>query len=753
MCMKRIICFSLTLIMLVSILTIQSRAEETAESAIPQDSTFLGEPLPQITLLNSADFYIGKGCSFVMADFMNAGFTSIQVLETAEAPDDTVNSAVVSVSIDGNNAFTAGQQFDSNVLIVVEYFRQTNAKLPLASSDLDTREYQTLLKSLYEAGFTNIIVEELYDLDPAAYAGRPIVAMTVDGKDIFAKGDVLPLDIPIVVTAHFQIDAKNDSVSARKKNIVFLPYSTNYYLRKSQNDCVQQLRQLGFTNVSSAAVTDTLWGACQPEQVVGISIDGTLEFKHGEQYGKSVEVIVYYHIPEFKFAETSITATEGDCLTIPYFVADGDNLSDITIKVENEDSLEQAGPYSFTALKAGKATVAAYYMDTLLTECSVEVAPRVVSVPEIQIESITVPDEKISIGVGRSYEMSFAISPDNAVCGGLDITSANPQIADVVFDKNGGSVIRITGIKAGSTSITIKAFDKAAAKKQISVVDVLPEEITITADTSEIYVGTEGTLSANFTPADVTNQKITWKSSAPRVLKVNGDGSYQALSAGEATITAAHSKGVSGSIQLTVQPVLAKSLKLHSDWDGTKSFCKNNTMTLTAEFIPEDTTDKTITWSSSDETVATVSPKGVVKAIAFGDAAITATTSNGIEGTYPVCVAITPQSFRVSASISRVSNDHVGNSWSTGFTFNNEPIRSGSTVSIMSGEEFSAGGWAEENDSKPDYGQYGETIELTKEMCKTGFTIEGDVNVRENGGRYSGHYAVWHLKMQFTPVH
>lgn len=751
--MKRIICFSLTLIMLLSILPIQSRAEGTAESAIPQDGTFAGGPLQQITLLNSAEFYIGKGCSFVVADLMNAGFTSIQVLETAEASDDTVNSAVVSVSIDGNKVFTAGQQFDFNVPIVVEYFRQTEAKLPLASSDLDTTEYRALLKSLYEAGFTNIIVEELYDLSPAAYAGRPIVAMTVDGKDVFAKGDYLPLETPVAVTAHFQTDAENDSASARGKSIISLPYSTNYYLRKSQNDCVQQFRQLGFTNVSSVAVTDTLWGASQPEQVVGISVDGTLEFGHGDQYGKNAEVIVYYHIPEFKFTETAITAPEDDCLTTPYFVADGDDLAGITIKVENEDSLEQTGPYSFTALKPGTATVAAYYLDTLLAECSVEVVPGVVSVPEIQIESITVPNEKISVGVGRFFEMPFTISPDNAVRGGLDITSSNSQIADVLFDENGDSVVRITGIKAGSTSITIKASDKVAAKKQISVVDVLPEEITVTADTSKIYIGMEGTLSANFIPADVTNQKITWKSSAPRVLKVNSDGSYQALSAGEAIITAAHPKGVSGSIQLTVQPVLAKSLKLCPDWDSTKPFCKNSTMTLTAEFIPEDTTDKTITWSSSDEAVATVSPKGVVKAIAFGDATITATTSNGIEGTYPVCVAITPQSFRVSASIGIRSNDHVGNSWSTGFTFNDEPVRSGSIVSIMPGEKFSAGGWAEENDSKPDYGQYTETIELTKEMCKTGFTIEGDVDVRENGGRYSGHYAVWHLKMQFTPVH
>ena len=298
--------------MLLSILPIQSRAEGTAESAIPQDGTFAGGPLQQITLRNSAEFYIGKGCSFVVADLMNAGFTSIQVLETAEASDDTVNSAVVSVSIDGNKVFTAGQQFDFNVPIVVEYFRQTEAKLPLASSDLDTTEYRVLLKSLYEAGFTNIIVEELYDLSPAAYAGRPIVAMTVDGKDVFAKGDYLPLETPVAVTAHFQTDAENDSASARGKSIISLPYSTNYYLRKSQNDCVQQFRQLGFTNVSSVAVTDTLWGASQPEQVVGISVDGTLEFGHGDQYGKNAEVIVYYHIPEFKFTETAITAPEDD---------------------------------------------------------------------------------------------------------------------------------------------------------------------------------------------------------------------------------------------------------------------------------------------------------------------------------------------------------------------------------------------------------------------------------------------------------
>lgn len=175
-------------------------------------------------------------------------------------------------------------------------------------------------------------------------------------------------------------------------------------------------------------------------------------------------------------------------------------------------------------------------------------------------------------------------------------------------------------------------------------------------------------------------------------------------------------------------------------------------MRLSAEILPENTTDKTITWTSSDESVVTVSTKGIVKAVAAGEATVTATSSNGIKKAFPISVAVSPQSFRVTASISMVSNDHVGNNWSTGFTFNNEPIRSGSTISIMPGETFSAGGWAEDNDSNPDYGRHSETMELTSEMCRKGFTIEGDVDVRENGGRYNGYYAVWHLKMQFTPV-
>jgi uncharacterized protein YjdB len=233
---------------------------------------------------------------------------------------------------------------------------------------------------------------------------------------------------------------------------------------------------------------------------------------------------------------------------------------------------------------------------------------------------------------------------------------------------------------------------------------------------------------------------------------VNEDGSFEAVSIGKATITATHENGASGTLLAEVLPVEAETITLSTNWEEGKYFCKNDSMTLTAVINPENTTDKSVIWSSSDESVATVSDKGVVKAIYPGTAVITAEATNGVKGTYEVTVDVSPQKFRVSARIYKQSNDHVGNSWTTGFEFNDEVIYSGNIVSIMPGETFTAGGWAQENDANPERGDCWDRLTLTSEMCQSGFTIEGEANVRENGGRYSGHYATWYVKMTFTPV-
>ena len=377
---------------------------------------------------------------------------------------------------------------------------------------------------------------------------------------------------------------------------------------------------------------------------------------------------------------------------------------------------------------------------------------EVTTEPPAELEGISFLEESYIVGVGRTVDIPFVLQPENAVSNDLEAFVDNAESAFLTFDKNGERIIQVTGVIPGEATITLHAGETIVATKNITIAEVMPVGIEINAEPQAPQIGTTGILTAVFDPLDVTNQIVTWQSDVPDVVKVNEDGGYEALSIGEATITATHENGVTGTLLMEVLPIEADSVQLTTDWDADESFIKGKTMTLTAEVYPENTTDKSITWTSDDESVAIVSDKGVVKAVAHGTTLITAKTSNGKAGAYIVTVDPTPQKFKVSYSIKMQSNDHVGSNWSKGCEYNGEEISSGTVVSIMPGESFTIYGWAREDDSRPDSGEYGERITLTDEMCESGFTVEGEADVRENGGRYSGNYAVWYVKITFKPV-
>lgn len=374
------------------------------------------------------------------------------------------------------------------------------------------------------------------------------------------------------------------------------------------------------------------------------------------------------------------------------------------------------------------------------------------TMPPAEVVEISFDGGIDAVGVGRTEDVTFALYPVNATTDMLEVSIDHPEIATVSLENKEEHILQVTGIVPGEVTLKLRSGEAIAATKTLTIAEVMPKGITIMPEPQNPRIGSNGIFTVEFDPTDVTNQKVSWKSDTPNVLQVNEDGSYEARSIGVATITATHENGVSGTILVEVLPVEVETVTLSTSWEEGKPFCKNDSMTLTPAISPENATEKSLTWYSSDETVATVSGKGVVKAVSPGTAHITAEAANGIAGTYDVVVDVSPQKFRVSASISMKSNDHVGNRWTSGFEFNDEELRSGSTVSIMPGETFNACGWAQDNDSKPDYGSYREQLTLTDEMCQSGFTVEGEANVYENGGRYSGNCAVWYVKITFTPI-
>ena len=238
----------------------------------------------------------------------------------------------------------------------------------------------------------------------------------------------------------------------------------------------------------------------------------------------------------------------------------------------------------------------------------------------IAVEKITLNAASVSINVGETYKLQAAISPAEAI-DNLVWSSGNIAVATV---SNGV----VTGETAGMTTITVKSSNGKTESCVVTVKtpEVLPSGVTLSEKTATIDVGETVSLTATVTPGNAANKSVTWTSSNTDVATVS-DGVVTGKSAGTATITASTGNGKTASCTVTVSTpeVLPSSITLS---EQTVAIEVGKTVSLTATVEPGNATNKSVTWTSSNTGVATVSD-GVVTGKSAGTATITASTGNG----------------------------------------------------------------------------------------------------------------------------
>lgn len=141
-----------------------------------------------------------------------------------------------------------------------------------------------------------------------------------------------------------------------------------------------------------------------------------------------------------------------------------------------------------------------------------------------------------------------------------------------------------------------------------------------------IYIGDTVTLSPTYTPSEISYPGVTYTSSNTSVATVNSSGVVTGVAKGTATITATTTDGSnkSGSITVTVKKaVTGVSLNKTS-----LTLDEGKTETLTATVSPSDASVTTVSWSSSNTSIATVNSSGVVTAKSKGTCTITATSTD-----------------------------------------------------------------------------------------------------------------------------
>lgn len=308
----------------------------------------------------------------------------------------------------------------------------------------------------------------------------------------------------------------------------------------------------------------------------------------------------------FKLTAT-VSPTDADDKTVTWTSSD-----------TNVATVDNTG--NVTAVAAGRATITAT-AGSVSANCFVTVEKRV-----IPVESITLDKTNLSLIRGEEATLTATVSPTEATNHDITWISSDESVATVAGGK-------VKAIKTGSAIITAKAEDKEA----LCLVNVTTPVESISLNQSAITLdkGQNAKLTATVNPSDADDNTVIWSSSNQAVAIVDNTGKVTAVDKGDAVITAkAGGKEATCNVTVTVSIIHVTSITLN---EVAKLLAEGETFQLSATVNPDNATDKTIVWSSSNPAVATVATSdgdggdgavikaGLVTAIAEGEATITAT--------------------------------------------------------------------------------------------------------------------------------
>ena len=209
-------------------------------------------------------------------------------------------------------------------------------------------------------------------------------------------------------------------------------------------------------------------------------------------------------------------------------------------------------------------------------------------------------------------------------------TNANDRT--VVLSTTDENIVRAQGTTltpkaVGECDLTIASRQNPEVTKQYHLLVVQPvTKMQLTAAEKTTIVGGTLPLTVAYSPENASIKAVTWQSGNEKVATVDDSGVVTGVSKGTATIkaTAADGSKRTATFQVTVQQQPeAITLKETGVVVNVGSY-----KTLTATVLPANTNDKTVTWVSSDEGVATVNAKGRVTPVAPGTCVITCRSKN-----------------------------------------------------------------------------------------------------------------------------
>jgi uncharacterized protein YjdB len=270
------------------------------------------------------------------------------------------------------------------------------------------------------------------------------------------------------------------------------------------------------------------------------------------------------------------------------------------------------------------------------------------------LQSVTLPDSlqtlgdyafrycdvlsEVNIGAGLKVIPSYCFYEDAAL-----VKVILPQQVTTVKSYAFGNCTQFTDVTMNRNvnTITLNAFSYPKRLTIHGVSGTYPQTFAEENDITFVALNTSATaiklsktdcnlgrgstlqLTANITPADAADE-LTWTSTDDEIVTVDANGLLKGVKVGTASVVA-----MAGDVMETCNVTVYEKVTSVTLNCTSKALSMGDTLQLTATVNPSNAMNQKVSWSTSDETVATVNEEGLVTATGYGTAEITVTTEDG----------------------------------------------------------------------------------------------------------------------------
>lgn len=282
--------------------------------------------------------------------------------------------------------------------------------------------------------------------------------------------------------------------------------------------------------------------------------------------------------------------------------------------ISSDPSILKVNNKTVTAISAGTAniTIKTFHTEKVIT----------ITVKEIYAQSLDINVNSNELKVGKKTTIESVIFPDNTTNKNLNYSSSNDDIA--IVSPQG----IITGISAGTTTITVTTSNNISKTLDIEVYEVFPKEIDC-EEKINLLVGESYNFNVKIIPFDANNKEYFVSCDNDEILQCKQNDLY-ALKEGETIVHVETWNNIKKDIQVNIDmiPVKSVSIKDSTEYIYPNIIDKRGEIVLTPEIKPYNATYQEVKWESSNNNIISIinnkfaingSGKVTLYCIAYGD--------------------------------------------------------------------------------------------------------------------------------------